>query len=135
MSGIAWGKDEMIAAREMGQAGTDVRLVGIALNIFKLSVECKAQESWNVHDWIKQAMENQLKGTDWLLVAKRSSVKSEARGIERTLKNPVVFMDFFAFLKMFEVVVQKRIDELGVREILESMKKKEDKPKLVKRRG
>ena len=26
--GIEWGKDELIASREMGQSGTDIRLLG-----------------------------------------------------------------------------------------------------------
>jgi intein/homing endonuclease len=51
---------------------------------------CKAQENWAIHQWIKQSKENQEEGTDWLLFAKRSR------------QNPVVVMDaerFFELLK------------------------------------
>jgi hypothetical protein len=53
-------------------------------------VECKNQEKWAIHSWIEQAQDNQKKGTDWLLIAKRSR------------KKPVVIMDaerFFELLK------------------------------------
>ena len=52
---IPWGKDELIASREMGQAGTDIRLIGEAQERFPFSVECKWQEKWAVPAWIKQA--------------------------------------------------------------------------------
>lgn len=60
---IPWGKDELIASREMGQPGTDVKLVGEAQERFPFSVECKWQESWSVLAWIKQAQENQKAGS------------------------------------------------------------------------
>jgi len=100
--GMKWGYDECIAPREMGQSGTDVRLIGDALKIIRLSVECKAQESWSVHAWIDQAKENKLPGTDWILVAKSKRNK------------PIMFMDFEAFLKMFKIVVDKRMDDLNI---------------------
>jgi len=87
---IPWGKDEMIASREMGQSGTDIRLIGEAKKRFPFSVECKFQESWSVHSWIEQAQANQDKNTDWLLVAKRSR------------KPPVVIMDAVVFFKLLE---------------------------------
>lgn len=88
--GIPWGKDELIASREMGQSGTDVRLVEEAQERFPFSVECKYQETWSVPSWIKQAKENQKEGTDWLLIMKKNH------------KEPVVVMDgerFFEILK------------------------------------
>ena len=87
---IPWGKDEMIASREMGQSGTDIRLIGEAKKRFPFSVECKFQESWSVHSWIQQAQSNQEKNTNWLLVAKRSR------------KPPVVIMDATEFFKLLE---------------------------------
>ena len=90
---IPWGKDELIASREMGQPGTDVRLVGEAQERFPFSVECKWQEAWSVLAWIKQAQENQKAGTDWLLVIKKNRIK------------PVVVMDgerFFELLRRVE---------------------------------
>lgn len=72
LTGIPCGKDELIASREMGQSGTDVRLIGKAQKSFPWSVECKWQESWSVPAFIRQAKENQKEGTDWLLVMKRN---------------------------------------------------------------
>ena len=69
---IPYGKDELIASREMGQTGTDIRLVGKAKESFRWSVECKWQENWSVQSWIEQAKKNQLPGTNWLLIAKRN---------------------------------------------------------------
>jgi hypothetical protein len=91
--GIPWGKDELIASREASQTGTDVRLVGEAKERFPFSVECKWQESWSVPSWIRQAKSNQAKGTDWLLICKRSR------------ENPVAIVDaerFFELLKKME---------------------------------
>jgi hypothetical protein len=65
---LPWGSEEQIASREMGQAGTDIRLVADAKELFPWSVECKNTESWGVPSFIKQAKENQLPGTDWLVV-------------------------------------------------------------------
>ena len=86
--GIPWGKDESIASREMGQPGTDIRLVGEAQERFPFSVECKWQESWSVLAWIKQAQENQKAGTDWLLVMKKNRIK------------PVVVIDAERFFEL-----------------------------------
>lgn len=65
----------MIASREMGQAGTDVRLLGEAQERFPYSVECKNQERWSVLDWVKQARQNQKEGTAWLLVMKKNRIE------------------------------------------------------------
>jgi len=85
-----WGKDCSVAPREMGQSGTDVRLVGEAQKQFPYSVECKSQEKWAVHAWIKQAKENQKKDTDWLLICKRNR------------EEPVVILDGDVFFKILE---------------------------------
>lgn len=73
LTGIPCGKDELIASREMGQSGTDIRLIGEAQKKFPWSVECKWQETWSIPAWIKQAKENQKKGTDWLLLVKKNN--------------------------------------------------------------
>ena len=91
--GFSYGPDELIASREMGQSGVDIRLVGPALKLFPWSVECKSQESWSVHSWIKQAKENQMEGTEWLLVCKKS------------FKDPVVILDADVF---FQLLTLKR---------------------------
>lgn len=70
--GIPWGKDEQIAPREMGQSGTDIRLIADAKDRFPWSVEAKWQEKWDVPGFIRQAKENQLPGTDWLLIIKKN---------------------------------------------------------------
>ena len=88
LTGMKWGKDCPIESRPMGQSGVDVRLDKDALLEFPFSVECKFQESWNVHSWVKQARSNKIKGTNWLLIAKRSRGK------------PVVIMDAEAFFDL-----------------------------------
>lgn len=90
LTGFEWGQDKSIESRGMGQNGVDVRLEKAVLRKFPYSVECKFQESWNVHQWIEQAKQNQIKGTDWLLVCKRSR------------KNPVVIMDAEVFFKLLK---------------------------------
>lgn len=70
--GIPWGTDELISSRPMGQAGTDVCLIGKAKRLFKYSIEIKHQETWSLPAWIKQAKSNQAKGTDWLLFIKKN---------------------------------------------------------------
>ena len=86
--GIPWGKDELISSRPMGQAGTDVCLIGKAKKMFPYSVEIKRQETISLPSWIKQAKDNQLKGTNWLLIYKRSREK------------PVVIIDAEVFFKL-----------------------------------
>ena len=70
--GLPWGKDEMIASREMGQSGVDIRLIGEAKKQFPYSVECKYQESWSIPAWIHQAKTNQEKNMNWLLVIRKN---------------------------------------------------------------
>lgn len=86
--GIPWGKDELIASREASQTGTDVRLLGEAREGFPFSVECKHHEAWHLPSWIKQAKDNEMEGTDWLIVLKRNYLK------------PVVVMDAEAFFEL-----------------------------------
>ena len=71
--GIPWGKDELIASREMGQAGTDIRLIGEAKEGFPFAVEVKNQENWAFPAWIKQAKSNQESNMDWLLFVKKNN--------------------------------------------------------------
>ncbi len=88
--GIEWGKDELIASREMGQAGTDIRLMGEAQERFRFSVECKNQERWSILNWVEQARKNQKDGTDWLLVVKKNRV------------DPIVIMDASRFFEILQ---------------------------------
>jgi len=93
---LPWGSDEQIASREMGLSGVDIRLVGEAKELFPWSVECKRQESWSVHGWIEQAKKNQMPGTDWLLVARRSH------------KDAVVILDADVFFDILRLVKGRR---------------------------
>lgn len=69
---IPWGSEEQIASREMGQSGTDIRLIADAKDLFPWSCEIKNAETWSVPAFIKQAKDNQLPGTDWLLFMKKN---------------------------------------------------------------
>ena len=92
---IPYGKDELISSREMGQSGTDVRLIGKSLELFPFSVECKSTESWQIHEAIKQAKDNKKDGTDWLLFMKRSR------------QEPVVIMDAERFFELYKTYLEK----------------------------
>lgn len=89
---IPCGKDELIASREMGQSGCDVRLIGEALKGFPYSVECKNVEQWNVPDAIKQAKSNVIPGTTWLVFMKKNNIK------------PVVIMDGEYFFELLSKI-------------------------------
>ena len=91
VTGYEHGKDKPIESRPMGQTGPDIRMEGAVLELFPFSVECKRQESWSVPAWIKQAKDNQIEETDWLLIARRSH------------EEPVVIIDATAF---FEIIGQ-----------------------------
>jgi len=93
VTGLSYGKDMHISSREMGQSGTDVRLVGKAAALFPYSIECKNQETWSIHQWIRQAKANEALGTRWLLFCKRNKDK------------PVVVMDAEEF---FEIMRERR---------------------------
>lgn len=92
---IPWGKDELIASREMGASGTDIRLIGKAQKLFPYSIETKNVENFSVPAWIEQAKSNQKKGTDWLLI------------IGKNRFAPVVVMDMEVFFKLMEKVLKK----------------------------
>lgn len=96
---LPWGKDETIASREMGQAGTDVRLIGEARKKFPFSVECKAQESWSVPAWIRQAKENQLPKTAWLLIFKRKREK------------PIAVLDLDVFFDLLSQIDKVKVSK------------------------
>jgi len=72
ITGIPWGADDEIASREMGQAGVDVRLSPRLRKLFPFSVECKAQETWAIPAFVRQAQTNKYPDTDWLLIVKRN---------------------------------------------------------------
>lgn len=103
LTGIPCGKDELIESREMGQAGVDIKLIGEAKEKFPFSIECKRQESWSVPAFIKQAKQNNMPDTDWLLVMKRSR------------EDAVICMDANAFMRLMEHIdfpVRKKSNRL-----------------------
>lgn len=93
--GIPVEKDGDIESRPMSQSGTDVILRGKAADMFRFSVEAKAQENLSIPSWIKQAKTNQLEGTDWLLVCKRNR------------EDPIVILDAEAFFRLCKEVLEK----------------------------
>ena len=95
-----YGKDELIAPRESGQQGVDVRLVGHIKDLFPFSIECKNHETWNMKAFIDQAKAQQLENTSWLLVLKKASRKKSER------IDPVVVMDALEFFKLLRKIYQ-----------------------------
>lgn len=90
ITGLPHGKDEVIESREMGQTGVDIKLYGTAKEKFPFSVECKWQETWKLPSFIKDAKDNQIEGTDWLLFMTKNRY------------DVVVVMDANAFLDLYE---------------------------------
>jgi hypothetical protein len=84
----------LIHSREMGQAGVDIVLRGEALQQFPFSIESKSTESFSLVDAIKQAQNNKVLGTDWLVIHKRKS-----------FNEPVVIMAWstFAMIVYFHI--------------------------------
>lgn len=79
-----------IHSREMGQHNVDIVLRGDVYNNFKFDIECKAQESLSLGDWIGQAKTNKKEGRDWMLIVKKQSIG-----------DPFVVLDWEAFLKIW----------------------------------
>lgn len=80
-----------IHSREMGQHGIDVILRDELYNHFRYDIECKAQESLYITDWIEQAKANKKIDRDWLLVVKKQSVGE-----------PFVVMSWDAFMRLYQ---------------------------------
>lgn len=96
ITGLSYGKDELIASREMGQSGIDIRLIGEAKKLIPWSIECKWQEIWKILQWTKQAKINQLENTDWLLVVKKNNV------------DPIVILDMEVFFNLIKKLLEKK---------------------------
>ena len=94
--GLPHGKDEVIESRPMGQSGVDVRLTADAKDRFPWSVEVKAQEKVNIWKAIKQAKENQMSGTDWIVFLKRSRI------------DPIVVLDIDVFFDLLRLIHSER---------------------------
>lgn len=90
VTGIPWGKDELIESREMGQSGVDVKLYGDAKEKFPFGIECRYRETWNIPGWIRDAKEYKKPEdgfTDWLLFVKKNHHE------EIVIMDGVVFFD------------------------------------------
>uniref|UniRef100_A0A6M3KCE0 Uncharacterized protein n=1 Tax=viral metagenome TaxID=1070528 RepID=A0A6M3KCE0_9ZZZZ len=88
--GITWGKDELIAPREMGQAGVDIRLIGEAKEKFNFAIEAKNSESWTLPSAISQAKDNQGDFENWMVVLKKNNMK------------PIVVLDAEEFFRIYK---------------------------------
>jgi hypothetical protein len=100
VTGIPQGKDELIASREMGQTGPDVRLIGEAKTKFPFVIECKNQEKWNVPAWIDHAKSHDPTQTNWMLFAKRNRFDTVV------ILNANTFFDVWAqYLRSLDMVV------------------------------
>ena len=75
----------------MGQSGVDVRMESQVLQLFPYSVETKWQEAWDIPAWVRQAVDNQLPGTDWVLFVRRNRMAAPYA---------IVIMDAEAFFKL-----------------------------------
>ena len=82
----------LIQSRPMGQHSVDIILRGELKNKFPFSIECKAQETLNIKDWIRQARENELPDTSWMLIFKKQTLGSK----------PIVCLDFETFLQYYK---------------------------------
>lgn len=80
----------LVHSREMGQHGTDICLRGELYEKFPFDIECKAQESLSIPDWVRQARTNAKGGRKWLVVFKKQTIGGE----------PLVLMDWSTFEKL-----------------------------------
>jgi hypothetical protein len=94
ITGYPFGKDMAISSRPSGQTGVDIVMNPEVRKIFPFSVECKNVESWSVTSWMEQAIANQEKGTEWMLVCKKNGI------------DPVVVMDAKAFFRFYSKLIQ-----------------------------
>ena len=92
MVDIPWGRDELIAARPMGQGGMDIILIGEAKRLLNVSIEAKAQEKWSAGPFIRQARSNIETVDDWALIVKKSH------------QDPIVLIDFYYASKLINLV-------------------------------
>lgn len=84
--------DSLIQSRPMGQHSVDIILRGEVKKKFPFSIECKAQENLSLPEWIRQARENELPGTHWMLIFKKRTLGSK----------PIVCLDFDTFLEFYK---------------------------------
>jgi hypothetical protein len=99
--GIPWGPDEEIASWEMGQPGSDIRLVGKARALFPFSyIECKNQERWDTTEWISKLQDNVGGSNRWLLFTKKNC-----------FKKPIVVLDAETFFALLRPILHPKEEE------------------------
>ena len=84
--------DCLIQSRPMGQHSVDIILRGELKKKYSFSIECKCQENLSLPEWIRQARENTLPNTYWMLVFKKQTIGHE----------PLVVMEWDTFERLFE---------------------------------
>jgi hypothetical protein len=84
--------DCLIQSRPMGQHSVDIILRGELKKKFPFSIECKCQENLSLPEWIRQARENTLPNTYWMLVFKKQTIGHE----------PLVLMEWETFEKIIK---------------------------------
>lgn len=82
----------LVQSRPMGQHSVDIILRGELKKKFPFSIECKAQETLNITEWIRQARENELPDTRWMLIFKKQTLGSK----------PIICLDFETFLQHYK---------------------------------
>lgn len=82
----------LIQSRPMGQHSVDIILRGELRKKFPFSIECKCQENLFLPEWIRQARENVLPDTHWMLIFKKQTIGGD----------PIVCLDFKTFLEFYK---------------------------------
>lgn len=95
ITGIKWGKDELISPRQMGSSGTDVALIGKARELMPYAIECKNNKSFSIPAWVEQAKSNQSEGLDWLLFITKNDY------------DKLAIMDAEVFFKLCKKILDK----------------------------
>ncbi len=91
--------DSLIRSREMGQPGVDIILRGRAAECFPFAIECKSTEETSWAAFVLQAQQNQVGGRHWMVVVR-----------SKTLRDPVVIMDWDVMELMFKGVYRLKFD-------------------------
>ena len=65
-------KDSDIQPAIMGESGVDIKLYGLAKEVFPFDIEAKNQETWSIPSWWKQTTTNTEEGRKPLLVIKKN---------------------------------------------------------------
>ena len=67
--------------------------------ILPISIECKNQERWNIHEFVKQAQEQAYENTEWVVIVKRNYQK-----------DPYVIISWEFFKVLIYSLINKELD-------------------------